>query len=83
MDRERAIYMNKLTQIRQNLLDELPKQAQQYGPLTAARLQCRGSIGDLARHELLYEGLTGDVPNHGSLKTSSKAFQTASAMASM
>ena len=57
MDRERAIYMNKLTQIKQNLLAELPSQSsqtqqseqlptQQQKPSNNAQYH---TIGDLAR----------------------------------
>ena len=56
VDRERAIYVNKLAQIRQNLLSELPN-ANQKDSAHPGIL----SIGDLARDSLVFEGLAMDT----------------------
>ena len=59
VDRERAIYVSKLAQIRQNLLSELPSAGAVGGNSVTAALQMR-SIGDLAREQLLYDGMATD-----------------------
>ena len=68
MDRERAIYVNKLTQIKQNLIADMPQLSKPDPYISSPHAP---SIADIARNALLFDGLTSNMRQDGSKPSSS------------